>query len=263
MHAMTAIRRLRLRMRLRTRTSMRMSLRAAVARLAPSLRTSVAAVVAAMTMMMTMVPAVAVTVAVAIVAAATVDAATLSVTPLVQSVSQGSTADVALTIAGLGDATAPSLGVFDLDLGFDATLLDLTGVDFGDPVAGDQLDLTGLGSLNFATPGANTVNLFELSFDPIDALNALQADHFTLAVLHFSARAAGTSALHLTVNALGDAAGAALPATITDGAISVEGAGPIPTPEPGSIVLVTSGLAGLLGYARVRRDSLRLRHDTM
>jgi hypothetical protein len=50
-------------------------------------------------------------------------AITLSVNPVTQTVMAGSSFDVALTISGLGNGIAPSISAFDLDVGYDPTVL--------------------------------------------------------------------------------------------------------------------------------------------
>ena len=52
--------------------------------------------------------------------------------PISQDVPLGTPADVALTISGLGDLVPPSLGAFDVDIGFDSTVLAFVSAAFGD-----------------------------------------------------------------------------------------------------------------------------------
>ena len=177
-------------------------------------------------------------------------AASITLTPSSQSVDLGSQAVVTLDISGLGSGAAPSVGAYDIDLSFDSSILALSSVVFGDPVLGDQLDVLGLGSILGATPGAGTVNVFEISLDFVDDLNQLQADSFTLATFTFDTLAAGSSALGLTLNALGDADGLSLDATLTGGSVDVVGSEPPPVTvsEPSAwatYVLLMAGLAGL------------------
>lgn len=167
----------------------------------------------------------------------------------------GGNVEVALTISGLVDAGAPSLGTFDLDVVFDATVLATPTAVFGDPVLGDELDVTGAGVMAIATPGVGTINLFELSFESEADLNALQSGAFTLATLTFAPVAFGTSSLGIVINALGDAAGAAiLDPTINPATVTVDVA-QVPVPEPASLLLVGSGLAAAL--VRRRRGGTR------
>jgi hypothetical protein len=183
-------------------------------------------------------------------------AISLDVVPSAQTVSLGSAATAAVTISDLTDLAAPSLGTFDLALTFDPAILAFVGLTFGDPVLGDQLDLSGLGSLSSVTSGAGSVSFFELSLDSIDDLNDLQAGAFTLATLTFTAVGSGTSALGLEVNALGDALGVTLVLDAVAGA-SIAVPEPVATPEPPALLLLASGIAGLGGVTTWRRHRRR------
>lgn len=157
----------------------------------------------------------------------TAGATTITVSPSTQTIAIGSPFSVDLYISGLGSGGPPSLGTFDLSLGFDSAILAFASASFG-----SQLDILGLGSLQFATPGSGTVNLFELSLDSIDDLNNLQLDSFALATLTFDTVGIGTSALTLNLNALGDAEAQSLSATLQNGFATVQdGASPVPEPH--------------------------------
>jgi hypothetical protein len=174
----------------------------------------------------------------------------LDVVPATQTVLCCAPFQVALQISGLGSGVA--LGVFDVNLSFDPTLLAFDGATFGDPILGDQLDLEGFGTFSFFTPGTGTVELFELSFDSPAALIALQAHAFTLATLTFNELdVIGVSPLGLSVYALGDANGNSLAAQLVNGQVTT-------TPEPAISLLVACGLAGL-GGAMWRRNRLGMR----
>jgi hypothetical protein len=183
-----------------------------------------------------------------VLAAAPSQAITISLDPSAQNVAAGSIVDVALVVSDLGDGVAPSLSTFDVDIAFDGGVLSFLDATFGDPVLGDQLDLFGLGSIFGTTPGAGTVNLFELSLDLPSDLDDLQAPGFILAILTLSALGAGDSPLDLTVNVLGDANGEPLEAAVSGGSVTVTEA----APEPASLALLVSGFAGL-ACTRARR----------
>lgn len=184
-------------------------------------------------------------------------AASIGVTPSIQTVNLGDQAIVSLDVSGLGSGSAPSVGAFDIDLSFDSSILALNSVVFGDPVLGDQLDLFSLGSIFGTTSGAGTVNVFQISLDFPDDLNLLQADAFTLATFTFDTVAAGSSLLGLTLNALGDADGLSLEATLSGGSVNVAGAEPPPVPTPegpawATYALLLGSLGGLMAFDRKR-----------
>ncbi|NOU14232.1 MAG: hypothetical protein HOO92_09790 [Methylococcaceae bacterium] len=158
----------------------------------------------------------------------------LGITPITQS---GNSVNLGLVISGLGSASAPSLGGYDFDIGFDPAHLSFDSAVFGDSVLGNQLDLSNFGSnyttANVGSPGL--LNLSELSFDAISDLNTLQADSFTLATLSFNVLNPGTSQLDITINTLSDADGSALLANNTSVAITT-------VPVPGAVWLMLSGL---------------------
>jgi len=172
----------------------------------------------------------------------------LTVDPTSQTANLGSPVNVGVSISGLGMFMAPSLGAYDINVNFDPTILQLLGVTFGDPIFGDQLDLTGLGSIQSEISGLGTVELFELSFDSIDELNANQAPEFELGTLAFRALGLGTSPITISINALSDAYGDVLVAGTQNGTVMVN---PAPVPEASSIFLLGT-VVGLITMRRRR-----------
>jgi hypothetical protein len=139
----------------------------------------------------------------------------LSVDPSSQAVPLGSQANFNLDISGLGNGTA--LETYDINLGFDPTLLSYSSVVFG-----TQVDISGLGDIQLVTPGSGTIEVFELSLDSPGELNSLQASSFTLATLSFDTLAAGTnSPVTLSINALGDAVGNSIAAIVQNGSVTI------------------------------------------
>lgn len=165
------------------------------------------------------------------------DAITVSLDPAAQTVQLGATMTLDLVVSGLGAGTTPSIGTFDVDVSFDSSLLSFVSASFG-----TGLDVFGFGANpRSVTPGAGSLNLFELSLDLPADLDALQPDSFTLASLSFQALALGTSPSSITINALGDSLGDPLTATVSGANITVA-----QVPEPSLAYLLGTGLAILV-----------------
>jgi hypothetical protein len=177
-------------------------------------------------------------------------AAMITVEPAFQQVSVGDSVDVALNISGLGDGTAPSVGIFDLDVTWDATILALQHVTYGDPVLGDQLDPFGLGSVQAVLDLPGYANVFELSLDSPMDLDVMQADSFTMATLTFDTLAVGISPVDVTVLSLGDALGDAIPVQVAGGAVN-----PIPEPSPEVLFSLGAFLVAVAVSRRATRSS--------
>ncbi len=148
--------------------------------------------------------------------------------------SPGTAVEIAIRITGLGVSSAPSLGTFDLVVGFDPLHLAFSSV-----VYGDQLDIHlggGLfsGSLPITAPGAGSLGVAEISFASEAQLDALQTDAFTLATLIFDPIVAAPTQTFfgLRANVVGDAAGDPLQVTVI--------------PEPSSLSLLAAALAALV-----------------
>lgn len=170
-------------------------------------------------------------------------AATIVVTPSLTTIGIATPFDVELVVLGLGDGVAPSVGAFDLDVSFDPGILSFVGGTLGDPILGDQLDLFALGSLSAITPGAGTVNIFELSLDLAADLDSMQPDSFTLATLTFEGIGVGVSSIGLSGFGLSDSVGVPIAAAFEGGVVEV--------PEAPPALLVAFGLM-VGGISRLR-----------
>ena len=121
---------------------------------------------------------------------------TITLEPSIQTVSPGDFVEISLQISGLGNGSSPSLGTFDLFLGFNPGVLHYESVLFGDmigPVAGSLS-----GSVINQTGGS--LNLFAVSLDTPADLDALQPRQFMLASILFSVSGVGSSTLDLSNN---------------------------------------------------------------
>jgi hypothetical protein len=177
-------------------------------------------------------------------------ALTIDLSPSAQQLQLGENFTLDVKISDLTDATAPSLGVYDLNLMFDATRLAVSQIIWGDSVKGNQLDLNSFGSLQMSdASNSGALNLFELSFDDAWSLDNLQAGSFDLFSIIFSTIATGPAEFTLGVNALGDANGNSLlvdslgTSSVMINAVSV--------PEPAASFLFLIGLIAL-GFARIK-----------
>jgi hypothetical protein len=172
----------------------------------------------------------------------------LTFEPPSQTVALGSSVNVGLKITGLGDFTAPSLSAFDLDIAYDPAILGFTSVTFGDPVLGDQLNLTGLGAITGFASSVGSANVSELSLDSPAHLDLLQAGDFILAKLSFDAIGVGTSSLGISRGSLYDSGGDPLNANYGTGSVTV-------TPLPGAVLLGSLGL-GSAGWLLRRKKQI-------
>ena len=178
--------------------------------------------------------------------AGTSHAVSVSLNAINSIVEHGNMLDLHVEFSELGDGSAPSLGVFDLNIVFDSALVTLTGGSFGDPTLGDQLDLLSFGSITSLTEGSGTLNLFELSFDTAAMLDADQAASFIAATLNFSTVEVGEAVFDLSVVSLGDSFGTSLQASTSGTTVSIQAV----IPEPSAALLFPLGMLLFAGAKR-------------
>ena len=172
-----------------------------------------------------------------------VQAALISFAPSSQSVGLGDPVTVDLRISGLGDDI---LTAFDLDIGFDDSILGFQSFTFG-----TGLDVGFFGTINGVFDSGGTVNVFELSFDDDQDLKDFQPNDFILGTFDFSTLSVGTSALSIAVFGLAGELGSSLDADVQSGSITVTA--PAAVPVPAAIWLFGTGLIGLIGFSKRRK----------
>lgn len=162
----------------------------------------------------------------------------------------GNSVEVQVRISGLDGSTA--LGVYDVNFNYDASLFSLGDINRGDSLQGNQLDLSGFGSLQDSIGGSGWLNLFELSFDTVTDLENYQAGEFTLFSILLNAIAIGSGDFSLTANALGDAYGNNVALDSINGTrININ---TISVPEPSSLLLLIGMLAILVLRTRLSQS---------
>ena len=161
-------------------------------------------------------------------------AAMVSMSPAIQEVAINDTVLVDVVISGLENL---DVGAFDLDLGFDDTVLAYAGYSLGDQLGnvslGEAIDMSS-GDL-----GSGIVDFAEVSW--ISDLS-FQADSIVVVTVSFTAVAEGSSGLNISIDELGDNFGDPITASVNNGSVVV-------VPEP-----VTLALMALAGVGLIRRN---------
>ncbi len=175
-------------------------------------------------------------------------AITVSVLPFAADAVPGTTLTLELSISGLGAQAAPSLGAFDIDIGFDPALLTVTGYVPGDGLGSvDALEAIDVG-FGLTAPGNFNVGVVSILGE--GTLNAIQPTAFVLATVEFLVGSIGIGETTVvgfgTSAALSDGFGDPLAIDVLT-ASTLTGA-PIPLPAPLGLFLVA--LAALAVFRR-------------
>lgn len=166
----------------------------------------------------------------------------------------GDTIVVDLVWDGTGGATPMYLGDFDVNVVYDPSIVSFLG-GIIDPVFGVDSFGCFVCDIDGSIPG--TINVFAVSFDD-PALDLIPnqdglGNRFSLATLSFGGLADGLTALTLNGINFGDENGAPMSPTLINGDISI---GTPTIPEPSTILLLGSGLAGLAAW-RIKQQRVR------
>lgn len=159
------------------------------------------------------------------------------------SVEVGDVASVEVWVNGPNDEF---VGAYDLTIDFDPLLVSFLSADFGAGLDGP------LDSLQLVTPGTGNTNLYEVSFSGLFNQDGFTA--FRLFTLNFNTLAAGTTTLSFGTTLVSDALGGELLLSqLIGSSLTINPSTPSANvPEPGSLLLMVTGLVALAGRSSRR-----------
>lgn len=163
-------------------------------------------------------------------------------------VNVGDNVEVQVRISGLNDASAPSLGAYDVNFNYDASVFSFDSIVWGDSLLGNQLDLSGFGSLQSTDSALGWLFASDLSFDSAADLDLYQAGEFTLFSVLLNAVATGSGNFSLTNTVFGDAYANELSIDTFNG--TTVNVSSVSVPEPSSLLLLMGMLAAVVLRAK-------------
>lgn len=179
----------------------------------------------------------------------------VNVVPTSASVTEGDTTSIDVLVSGLDNEL---IGAYDLTLAWDPSLLSLTNVTFDTFLGGPLDSIAGFDS------ASGSLGIFEISLSGLS--NQLGLSQFRLFSLDFSTLEVGLAAISISgvteilSNELGEEY---QDWGIQNASLQIIAATLPPTsvPEPASLSLLLTGLAGTLVARRVRRSALPSKQD--
>jgi hypothetical protein len=169
-------------------------------------------------------------------------AAYIQVSPSTQNINLGNTFSVDLLFDAQGNNLG--LGAFDINIGYDSSILSFTSLTFG-----TGLDIFGLGDIQSTISSVGSVNLSETSLDSVADVLSYQPNSFKLATLTFSTLSTGINHWAVSINAIGDANGNGLYVPVLPSTLNV-----VAVPETDTYSMMVIGL-GILGFMPRRRKA--------
>jgi hypothetical protein len=175
-----------------------------------------------------------------------VAAVSLTLEPSPQSINVGDPASMDLVVSGLGNLSPPSLGGFDFDLTFNASVLAANPIVFGNKLN----TVPGFGFFTIDNV-VGQLHLDEVSLETAAFLNANQPGSFTLATLGFTGLfPGGISGIGFSFASLSDEQGQSVSAFSTTGG-SIEVTRRTGIPDVGSTASLL--LLGFVSLSALRR----------
>jgi hypothetical protein len=156
-------------------------------------------------------------------------------------VTVGNSVNIDLTISGLGNGEAPTLGAFYVEILFDDTILNFDNVVYGSLLGNTDPRAFETDIITIDDAGFVSLDQFSFLFD--FELDAIQPDTFTLATVTFNTIGAGVSAIDFNFVDLSTANGDFFDPDLAGTSVKV--VTPVSASAPYSITLLLFGMGAL------------------